>query len=261
ILPEQCATPRNLPEWGDWIGRFEPREMGAPPPPSSMIYTSGTTGNPKGVRRQPHTAESAAKLAEMIAIAFGFGAGQDFRTVITGPLYHAAPNLYGLWAAKSGGFCILQPRFDPEELLQLVERFRITHLHMVPTMFVRLLKLPEETKRKYDLSSLEFVVHAAAPCPPEIKRRMIEWWGPVVNEYYGATETGRSSFTRAKTRCASPEPSAARSKGAPCGFTTTRATRSGRTWSAKFTPASKGFPTSPTMAWTKSAASSVATVW
>src|SRR5581483_2048051 len=194
ILPEQCATPRNLPEWGDWIGRFEPREMGAPPPPSSMIYTSGTTGNPKGVRRQPHTAESAAKLAEMIAIAFGFGAGQDFRTVITGPLYHAAPNLYGLWAAKSGGFCILQPRFDPEELLQLVERFRITHLHMVPTMFVRLLKLPEETKRKYDLSSLEFVVHAAAPCPPEIKRRMIEWWGPVVNEYYGATETGAVVF-------------------------------------------------------------------
>jgi long-chain acyl-CoA synthetase len=105
-------------------------------------------------------------------------------------MYHSAPNAYGLWAAKNGGLAVLQPRFDPEDLLQLIERYRITHLHMVPTMFVRLLKLPDETKRKYDLSSLEFVVHAAAPCAPEVKRRMIEWWGPVINEYYGATETG-----------------------------------------------------------------------
>src|SRR5207237_6525541 len=98
------------------------------------------------------------------------------------------------WAVKNGGFCILQPRFDPEELLRMIERYRITHLHMVPTMFVRLLKLPDETRSKYDLSSLQFVVHAAAPCPKDVKRRMIEWWGPVVNEYYGASETGAVVF-------------------------------------------------------------------
>ena len=93
-------------------------------------------------------------------------------------------------AARLGVNVILQPRFDPEDLLRMIERERVTHLHMVPIMFNRLLKLPDEVKRKYDLSSLEFVVHAAAPCPAPIKRAMIEWWGPVINEYYGATETG-----------------------------------------------------------------------
>jgi long-chain acyl-CoA synthetase len=130
----------------------------------------------------------------MVAAVFGFTPDGEFRTVVTGPMYHSAPNAYGLWAARNGGFCVLQPRFDPEGLLQLIERYRITHLHMVPTMFVRLLKLPDETRQKYDLSSLEFVVHAAAPCPPAIKRKMIEWWGPVINEYYGATEMGAVVF-------------------------------------------------------------------
>lgn len=194
IPRQQCQAPGGLPEWSEWVSRQEPRELAAPPPPSSMIYTSGTTGNPKGVRRQPFTAESAAKFAEMVTLIFGFNPCGEFRTVVTGPMYHSAPNAYGLWAAKNGGFCVLQPRFEPEDLLKLIEKYRITHLHMVPTMFVRLLKLPGEVKRKYDLSSLEFVVHAAAPCPPEVKRQMIQWWGPVVNEYYGATETGGVVF-------------------------------------------------------------------
>jgi long-chain acyl-CoA synthetase len=96
--------------------------------------------------------------------------------------------------ARAGAFMVLQPRFDAEELLQLVERHRITHLHMVPTMFVRLLKLPEAVRRKYDLSSLRFVAHGAAPCAPAVKKQMIEWWGPVINEYYGGTETGATVF-------------------------------------------------------------------
>lgn len=190
LPPQQIKPPENLPEWSDWLSRQEPQNPAPPPTPSSMIYTSGTTGHPKGVRRQPFTPETTAKFAEMVEIAFGFSSGVHFRTVITGPMYHAAPNAYGLWAAKNGGFCILQPRFDPEELLRMIERHRITHLHMVPTMFVRLLKLSDETRNRYDLSSLRFVVHAAAPCPPEVKRRMVEWWGPVINEYYGASETG-----------------------------------------------------------------------
>lgn len=190
ISAEQCAPPDGLPIWDEWLGAQEPQKLAPPPPPSSMIYTSGTTGNPKGVRRKPFTPEATARFAEMVAAAFGLTPDGAFRTVITGPMYHAAPNAYGLWAARNGGFCVLQSRFDPEQLLRLIEQYQITHLHMVPTMFVRLLKLADDVKTKYDLSSLEFVVHAAAPCPSEIKRQIIEWWGPVINEYYGASETG-----------------------------------------------------------------------
>ena len=193
LSPGQCAQAGDLANWSDWVASHEPRQLSAPPP-SSMIYTSGTTGNPKGVRRDPYTAESAARLAAMVDVVFDLRPGGDFRTVVTGPMYHSAPNTYGLYATRNGGFCVLQPRFDPEQLLRLIERHRITHLHMVPTMFVRLLKLPDEIKRKYDISSLKFVVHAAAPCPPEVKHEMIKWWGPVINEYYGATETGAVVF-------------------------------------------------------------------
>jgi long-chain acyl-CoA synthetase len=176
--------------WHDWVSDQEPLEQAMPPPPSSMIYTSGTTGHPKGVRRKPFTQESVATYKAMVEAIFDFSEEGNFRTAVTGPMYHAAPNAYGLYAARSGGLCVLQPRFDAEGLLSLIQEHRLTHLHMVPTMFVRLLKLPEQVRSRYDLSSLEFVVHAAAPCPPDIKRRMIEWWGPVINEYYGSTETG-----------------------------------------------------------------------
>jgi len=194
-VPEElCGVPTGIESWHTWIETHQPRPLTPPPPPSSMIYTSGTTGNPKGVRREPYTPESSAKFAEMVAIAFGLNLGGDFRTAITGPMYHAAPNAYGLWAVKNGWLCVLQPKFDAEQLLQLIEQYRITHLHMVPTMFVRLLRLPEKTRNKYDLSSLKFVVHAAAPCPVDVKRRMIDWWGPVINEYYGSSETGAVAF-------------------------------------------------------------------
>jgi long-chain acyl-CoA synthetase len=194
IAGEACEPATGSLRWDEWLAEQEPQKLAPPPAPSSMIYTSGTTGNPKGVRREPFTAATTAKFVEMVALAFGLKPDGNFRTVITGPMYHAAPNAYALWAAKNGGFCILQPRFDAEELLQLIEHYRITHLHMVPTMFVRLLKLPDEIKSKYDLSSLEFVVHAAAPCAPDVKRQMIEWWGPVINEYYGGSETGAVVF-------------------------------------------------------------------
>jgi long-chain acyl-CoA synthetase len=119
-------------------------------------------------------------------------------------MYHAAPNLYGLWAARAGGLVILQPKFEPEALLALIATHAITHVHMVPTMFSRLLALPEATRRGYDLSSLEFVAHAAAPCPPHIKRAMIEWWGPVIREYYGGTETGGAVACTSEEALAKP---------------------------------------------------------
>jgi long-chain acyl-CoA synthetase len=155
-----------------------------------MIYTSGTTGNPNGVRRLNLGPEAAQLFAAGARDVFGIAPDRVIRTVITGPLYHSAPNACGLQAVRMGALAVLQPRFEAEELLRLIERHRITNLHMVPTMFVRLLRLPGETRRKYDLSSLEWVIHGAAPCPVEVKRAMIEWWGPVIYEYYGATEIG-----------------------------------------------------------------------
>jgi long-chain acyl-CoA synthetase len=199
IPAEDTAPPTDLntdlTDWGDWVSRQPVLCDFTPPLPGySLMYTSGSTGKPKGIRREPYIPASAKLTRERIPLLFGFVEGGNFRTVVTGPMYHNAPNLYGLWAARSGGLCILQPRFDAEELLALIERYRITHLHMVPIMFVRLLKLPEETRKRYDLSFLEFVVHGAAPCTPEVKRRMIDWWGPVIHEYYGGTENGAVVF-------------------------------------------------------------------
>jgi len=188
------VMPADLPGWNDWVATQSARTQAPLPPPTTMIYTSGTTGAPKGVRRAPSGGEAVARFAEVVETVFGFRDGGDIRTVVTGPMYHAAPNAYGLFAVKKGGVCLLQPRFDAEGLLQLIERHRITHMHMVPTMFVRLLKLPDEVKRRYDLSSLRFVVHAAAPCPADVKRQMIDWWGPIINEYYGSTETSAVVF-------------------------------------------------------------------
>jgi len=194
IADQLCTPPPNTLQWDDLADCFPPRPEAAAGVISSMIYTSGTTGNPKGVRRLDMGPETAQLFAAGVRDTFGMAPERVFRTVITGPLYHSAPNAYGLYAVGMGGLVVLQPRFDAEELLRLIEQYRITHLHMVPTMFVRLLRLPEEVKQKYDLSSLEWVIHGAAPCPVDVKRAMIEWWGPVIYEYYGATETGVATF-------------------------------------------------------------------
>jgi long-chain acyl-CoA synthetase len=153
----------------------------------TMLYTSGTTGRPKGVyrRRQP-----VARLGAPIAKAAAIDPGKDC-ALCTGPLYHAAPLAFNLQVPMLAGLPVhLMDRFDAEETLRLVEKHRITHTHMVPTMFHRLLALPEEVRAGYDLSSLRFVLHGAAPCPVHVKRELIEWLGPVVYEYYAATEGG-----------------------------------------------------------------------
>jgi long-chain acyl-CoA synthetase len=154
----------------------------------SMIYTSGTTGRPKGVQRLVGDRAQVAMMQKSLVVAFGLAPG--VRSVIPAPLYHSAPNAYALVAFGIGSFIVLMPRFDPVKFLELVQEHAITHVQMVPTMFVRLLQLPEATRAAYDVSSLQYVVHAAAPCPAEIKRAMIDWWGPVISEYYGCTESG-----------------------------------------------------------------------
>lgn len=194
ISPDECTVPAGRTNWNDWLQQQEPMVGEPATTRTNMIYTSGTTGNPKGVRREPATPEVQEKIYGLFTHVFGISPDPTIRTVITGPMYHSAPNAYGLFAARCCGLVILQPRFDAEELLALIEKERLTHIHMVPTMFVRLLNLPEEVRNRYDLSSLKFVVHAAAPCPPDVKRQMIEWWGPVINEYYGGTETGAVFF-------------------------------------------------------------------
>ena len=204
IDPARAKVPPQHKAWDAWV-KQQPIWTEPPRPVrTNMIYTSGTTGRPKGVRREPATPAMQAALAGMVSRIFDIRPGESFRTVVTGPVYHSAPNMYALSAARDGGLVILQPRFEAEELLQLIERHRITHLHMVPTMFVRLLKLPEAVRRKYDLSSLKFVVHAAAPCSPIVKRQMIEWWGPIINEYYGGTETGGAIFHTAEEALRKP---------------------------------------------------------
>jgi long-chain acyl-CoA synthetase len=175
-------------EWDGWVRSFEPWAEPPKPSPGSMIYTSGTTGNPKGVKRKPATGEQLTIGARIGMDLYGFK--PSARGVLTGPLYHIAPNTFGLYLAAAGDLLVMQPRFDPRELLAMIDEYRITTLNVVPTMFVRLLEIPEDERAQYDLSSLERVVHNAAPCPIPVKKAMIEWWGPVIHELYGGTESG-----------------------------------------------------------------------
>ena len=192
IDPTTVAPRAPAQDWSKWLQAQE-AHAGQPKAMSqSMLYTSGTTGKPKGVRRLAPTPEQQRLMAETRRTVYGVT--PDARILLPGPLYHGAPNGVALSAAVTAELLVLMPRFEPEKLLALIEEHRITSLFMVPTMFVRLLGLPADVRRRYDLSSLRFALHAAAPCPVDVKRRMIEWWGPVINEFYGGTETGPIAF-------------------------------------------------------------------
>ncbi len=196
-LADTGAKPGPAQDWNALIDAAPPLDVTPAEPPSTIIYTSGTTGRPKGVRRPVATAEQAAAAGRMLGWSYGYTdvlegrrAPETITTAVVGPVYHAAPNAHSSFSIRLGMNVHILPRFDPEELLATIERERITHLNLVPIMFVRLLKLPDAVKARYDLSSLEYVTHAAAPCPPPVKRAMIDWWGPVIWEYYGSTEMG-----------------------------------------------------------------------
>jgi long-chain acyl-CoA synthetase len=198
--PEEIAAAYNVPTekrtlagvetWDAFVARGTPNTQPPKASRGSMIYTSGTTGRPKGVRRQPSSPEMQAAAAQEVTRYWGLLADPSIVVLMNGPMYHSAPAAYGMSSARLGLPIVLQPRFDAADMLRLIEKHRVSHMHIVPTMFVRLLRLPDAVKRRHDLSSLRWITHGAAPCAPAVKRQMIDWWGPVINEYYGATETG-----------------------------------------------------------------------
>ncbi len=155
---------------------------------SDLLYSSGTTGRPKGIKI-PLSSEPLGiptRISELLGQLYHF----DDQSVYLSPapLYHAAPLRYNMGVLRLGGTSIVMERFDPEASLAHLEKYRTSHSQWVPTMFVRMLKLPQEVRERYDVSSMKFAIHAAAPCPVQIKQQMIDWWGPVIYEYYAGTE-------------------------------------------------------------------------
>ena len=155
---------------------------------TSMLYSSGTTGRPKGIIRPLPEQPPAQALPMYDFLGQLWHYREDMIYLSPAPLYHSAPQAAVNLTIRQGGTVIIMERFDPEAYLSLIEQYRVSHSQLVPTMFSRMLKLPEAVRKSYNLSSLEIAVHAAAPCPVMVKQQMIEWWGPIIHEYYGATE-------------------------------------------------------------------------
>jgi fatty-acyl-CoA synthase len=173
----------------DALAAASPEPLPDQPRGRDMLYSSGTTGVPKGVKaplpeQQVH--EASDPLLPLFGPLYGFDA--DTVYLCPAPLYHAAPLRFGGMIHSCGGTVVVMPRFEPLAALAAIERYGVTHSQWVPTMFVRMLKLPAADRRRHDLSTHRVAVHAAAPCPVAVKRAMIEWWGPILHEYYAATE-------------------------------------------------------------------------
>jgi long-chain acyl-CoA synthetase len=206
LLPELC------PKVERWLmdgidspdGPFEPLHEALAAHPAdpiadeqlgaAMLYSSGTTGQPKGILRPLPEMAPADALPIMAFVRMMFRFREHMTYLNPAPLYHSAPQASVSAGLRLGATTIVMEKFDPERWLQLVEEHKVTHCQMVPTMFSRLLKLPQDVRAKYDTSSLECIVHAAAPCPVPVKEAMIEWLGPIIVEYYGATEANGFTF-------------------------------------------------------------------
>ncbi len=155
---------------------------------AAMLYSSGTTGRPKGVR-QPLSGQAIDAPSPLLGImTMLYGISEESIYLSPAPLYHAAPLHYSMSAHRLGATVVVMEHFDAEASLQAIEKYKASASQWVPTMFVRMLKLPDDVRTKYDVSSMKSAIHAAAPCPIEVKRKMIEWWGPVLLEYYAGTE-------------------------------------------------------------------------
>jgi long-chain acyl-CoA synthetase len=183
-------------DYEDLVASGSPDEPADQSTGGPMFYTSGTTGFPKGVRSTASTTGSpmsssvgAAAVAQAV-----LGYPVDGVTLLVGPAYHSAQWAFSVLPLAVGSTIVMREGFDPAEALRLIEEHGVTNVHLVPTQFIRFLKLPDEVRASFDPSSLQVVMHGAAPCSMEVKRRMLEWWGPVITEYYGGTESGFLSF-------------------------------------------------------------------
>ncbi|MDX1873837.1 AMP-binding protein [Mycolicibacterium sp. 120266] len=182
--PSCCSTESDAPMSSDREGQL-------------LQYSAGTTGRPKGIRRPlraPETGRSSLRTPVFDALEITQGSVY----LSPAPIYHTAPAMWTMAAQSVGATTVLMQGFDAERALHLIERHAVTHAQFVPTMFVRMLRLPVDVRESYDISSLQRVVHAAAPCPPHIKRAMLDWWGPIIDEYYGSSEGAGVTFIRAE---------------------------------------------------------------
>jgi long-chain acyl-CoA synthetase len=199
MVDAPSAAPGGHEPYDDAIGRYPAAPLDDEPLGDLMFYSSGTTGRPKGIKRPltgRHAREGSALLIPLLQSLYGVA--EDTVYLSPAPLYHAAPLTFSAGVQALGGTVVAMERFDAAQALALIERYRVTHGQFVPTMFVRMLKLPEEERRRHDLSSLRMAVHAAAPCPIPAKEQMIAWWGPVLVEYYAGTEGNGVTFIRSE---------------------------------------------------------------
>jgi long-chain acyl-CoA synthetase len=195
-------VPDEIAEYDAWLAAQAPYAGAPRTPRGHMAYTSGTTGRPKGVRRQPPTAEQQALSAQVAKEALGIYPG--VRSLVSAPLYHSAPSSFAQQSLLQGSLMVLEEKFDAEATLALIERHRIDTAYLVPTMYVRLLRLPPEVRSRYDLSSLSFVASTGSPCAPDIKNAMIDWLGPVIHEAYASSETGYITVMRPQDAARKP---------------------------------------------------------
>ena len=196
----------GLNDYDTWVGMHE--HYSGPPvsPRGHMAYTSGTTGRPKGVVRYPTPMEGLkeqqALLAQIIAGTYGLTPG--CRALLPAPIYHSAPSLFCQMALQLCDHFVVTSRFDPLALLEAIERYQIEVIYLVPIMYVRLLKLDPEIKARYNISSLRFVASTGSPCPPDIKKKMIDWFGPIINETYASSEAGLITLATAEDALQKP---------------------------------------------------------
>jgi long-chain acyl-CoA synthetase len=209
------AAGEAMPQAGDssrfiayepWLAEQRPYDGPARSPRGHFQYTSGTTGRPKGVRRDPvplaEVDARAAAMRRVVRVAYGIEDG--CRTLVSAPLYHSAPSSIAQNTLLYGSLLVLAPRFDPARTLELIDRHRIEIAYLTPTMYVRLLRLPDAVWDRYDGSSLRFVASTGAPCAPDVKRAIIERLGPVVHETYASTEAGTITIASSEDALAKP---------------------------------------------------------
>jgi len=216
-IPTKLSVGGPLPGFEDFdaaISRYPAEQLADEQLGTFMLYSSGTTGRPKGIKRPLAGISTKGGNPGMASTAAMYGMDSSTVYLSPAPLYHSAPAGYTCAVLQAGGTVVVMDKFDAALALDLIERHRVTHSLLVPTMFVRMLKLDPDARARYDLSSLRCAIHAAAPCPIEVKRQMIAWWGPVIEEFYSSTEM--AGFSRITSQEWLEHPgSVGRSQGQP----------------------------------------------